>query len=265
MITSSQNPKIQQIRKLIAQKKERDESGCYVLEGVRLIEEAIKKKENCRLLVYTDPLSPRAEALVQSFVTQGVETEEVTPQLMKTISDTEMPQGVLAVMEMTRPVIPEKLDFIIILDSIRDPGNLGTMIRTAAAAAVDLLILAPGCTDPYAPKVLRSAMGSHFMIPLIQLGWEEIASRLIPFPDLQVLASIMDDGKSCWDYDLSKPTALIIGSEANGISQTAQDLSDGNIFIPMPGDVESLNAAMAAGILIFEIVRQRSKKFEQGS
>lgn len=260
MITSSQNPRIQQVRKLIAQKKERDESGCYVLEGVRLIEEAMKKKEHCRLLLYTDPLSPRAEALVRSFVDQGVDTEEIAAQLMKTISDTESPQGVLAVMEMTKPVIPDKLDFIIIVDAIRDPGNLGTMIRTAAAAAADILILTPGCADPYAPKVLRSAMGTHFMIPMVQMDWSEIAAKMKTIPDLQVLASIMDGGKSCWDYDLCKPTALIIGSEANGISRTAQDISDGKIFIPMPGNIESLNAAMAAGILIFEVVRQRIKK-----
>lgn len=260
MITSSQNPRIQQVRKLIAQKKERDESGFYVLEGVRLIEEAMKKKEHCRLLLYTDPLSPRAEALVRSFVDQGVDTEEIAAQLMKTISDTESPQGVLAVMEMTKPVIPDKLDFIIIVDAIRDPGNLGTMIRTAAAAAADILILTPGCADPYAPKVLRSAMGTHFMIPMVQMDWSEIAAKMKTIPDLQVLASIMDGGKSCWDYDLSKPTALIIGSEANGISRTAQDISDGKIFIPMPGNIESLNAAMAAGILIFEVVRQRIKK-----
>ncbi|WP_062278464.1 TrmH family RNA methyltransferase [Flexilinea flocculi] len=260
MITSSQNPRIQQVRKLIAQKKERDESGCYVLEGVRLIEEAMKKKEHCRLLLYTDPLSPRAEALVRSFVDQGVDTEEIAAQLMKTISDTESPQGVLAVMEMTKPVIPDKLDFIIIVDAIRDPGNLGTMIRTAAAAAADILILTPGCADPYAPKVLRSAMGTHFMIPMVQMDWGEIAAKMKTIPDLQVLASIMDGGKSCWDYDLCKPTALIIGSEANGISRTAQDISDGKIFIPMPGNIESLNAAMAAGILIFEVVRQRIKK-----
>ncbi len=260
MITSSQNPRIQQVRKLIAQKKERDESGFYVLEGVRLIEEAMKKKEHCRLLLYTDPLSPRAEALVRSFVDQGVDTEEIAAQLMKTISDTESPQGVLAVMEMTKPVIPDKLDFIIIVDAIRDPGNLGTMIRTAAAAAADILILTPGCADPYAPKVLRSAMGTHFMIPMVQMDWSEIAAKMKTIPDLQVLASIMDGGKSCRDYDLCKPTALIIGSEANGISRTAQDISDGKIFIPMPGNIESLNAAMAAGILIFEVVRQRIKK-----
>jgi len=260
MITSNQNPKIQQIRKLIAQKKERDESGCYVLEGVRLIEEAMRKKENCRLLLYTDPLSPRSEALVRSFVDQGVEAEEIAAQLMKTISDTESPQGVLAVMEMTKPILPVKLDFIIILDAIRDPGNLGTMIRTAAAAAVDVLILAPGCADPYSPKVLRSAMGTHFMIPVVQMDWDEIAAKIKTIPDLQILASMMDNGKSCWDYDLCKPTALIIGSEANGISRTAQDISDGNIFIPMPGNIESLNAVMAASILIFEAVRQRSQK-----
>ncbi|MHC1772406.1 MAG: TrmH family RNA methyltransferase [Flexilinea sp.] len=257
MITSSQNPKIQWARKLISQKKERDESGCYVIEGIRFVEEALQSAERCRLLFYTTPLTSRSETLVKTFLDRGVETEEITVQLMKTISDTESPQGILAIMEAQPPVRPEHADFIIILDSIRDPGNLGTLFRTSAAAGANMIILAPGCTDPYAPKVLRSAMGSHFKVPFFQMNWDEIKDYTKTIPSLQILASDMEGGKSCWDYDLHGSIALVIGSEADGICQKALELSVGKIYIPMPGKIESLNAAIAAGILIFEVVRQR--------
>lgn len=258
MITSIQNPKIQWARKLISQKKERDESGYYVIEGIRLVEEALQSSERCRLLFYTMPLTSRSEKLVHTFLDRGVEAEEITVQLMKAISDTESPQGILAVMEAQPPVRPDSADFIIILDSIRDPGNLGTLFRTTAAAGADLVILAPGCADPYAPKVLRSAMGTHFKLPFFQMNWDEIHDYTKTIPSLQILASDMEGGKSCWEYDLRSPTALVIGSEADGICQKALKLSNGKIFIPMPGKIESLNAAIAAGILIFEVVRQRS-------
>ncbi len=257
MITSAQNAKIQWVRKLAAQKKERDDSGCYVIEGVRSVEEAVRSAEICRLIFYTAPLTPRAAELVRSAAERGIPAEEITEQLMKSVSDTASPQGVLAVMEKRAQSLPENVDFVLLLDTIRDPGNLGTLFRTAAAAGVDLILLSPGCADPYAPKVIRSAMGGHLKIPFVQMNWAEMASFLRRFPAMQILASDMEGGQACWNCDFTKPTTLIIGSEADGISDAAQDLSDGKVFIPMSGNIESLNAAVAAGILIFEVARQR--------
>lgn len=257
MITSAQNTKIQWVKKLSAQKKERDASGSYVIEGVRSVEEAFASGAVCRLFFYTAPLTERARVLVSYAEEQGIPAEEITESLMKSVSDTATPQGALAVMEKSPLPIPDMVDFILLLDTIRDPGNLGTLFRTAAAAGVDLVILSPGCADPYAPKVIRSAMGGHFKVPFWEAGWAEIEAVLGRFPGLQVLAADMDGGRSCWDTDFSLPTALVIGSEADGISADALALTTGKVFIPMPGKIESLNAAMAAGILIFEVVRQR--------
>lgn len=260
MITSAQNKKIQEVRRLSGKRKEREASGLYIAEGIRLVEEALPYAEDCVYLLYSTPLSSRAEALVRGFTDAGVSAEEVTPQLMDSIAGTDSPQGVLAVMRMAPLPLPEKADFVVIADGIQDPGNLGTLFRTAAAAGADALLLMPGCADEFSPKVIRSGMGTHFRLPFARMDWEQAGEWLHSFPGLQILAADSDGGVSCWKTDLRRPTALIIGSEANGPCDRALALSDARILIPMPGQIESLNAGIAAGILIFEVVRQRSDK-----
>jgi TrmH family RNA methyltransferase len=143
---------------------------------------------------------------------------------------------------------------------MRDPGNLGTMIRSAAAAGAQAVFLAPGTADPFAPKVVRSAMGAHFRLPLIAMDWEQIVwqCKAKACPPVQLLLSEASEGKPCWQMDLREPLALIIGGEADGASPEAIKAADQLITIPMPGKSESLNAAIAAGILLFEVVRQRN-------
>ena len=250
MITSAQNQKIRQVRQLVAKRKDREASRLYIAEGIRLVEEALSHAEDCDYLLWCGPLSERAEALVRNFVAAGVSVEEITPQLMESIAGTDSPQGVLAVMRMDPLPLPQKADFVIAADGIQDPGNLGTLFRTAAAAGADALLLMPGCADEYSPKVIRSGMGTR-------MDWDEAEKWLRSFPDMQILAADSDGGISCWKSDLRRPTALIIGSEANGPCSRALTLSDARILIPMPGQIESLNAGIAAGILIFEVVRQR--------
>ena len=138
MITSAQNKKIQEVRRLSGKRKEREASGLYIAEGIRLVEEALPHAEDCVYLLYSAPLSSRAEALVRGFTDSGVSAEEVTPQLMDSIAGTDSPQGVLAVMHMAPLPLPEKADFVVIADGIQDPGNLGTLFRTAAAAGAAL-------------------------------------------------------------------------------------------------------------------------------
>ena len=146
---------------------------------------------------------------------------------------------------------------MIIADGIQDPGNLGTLFRTAAAARADALLLMPGCADEFSPKVIRSAMGTHFRLPFARLDWDRAEQWLRGQPNMRILAADSDGGVSCWKTDLRQPVALIIGSEANGPCDRALALSDARILIPMPGKIESLNAGIAGGILIFEVVRQR--------
>ena len=257
MITSAQNQRIQQVRRLGSKRKERETAGLYIAEGIRLVEEALPHAADCAYLLYSAPLSPRAEALVRAFSEAGTAVDEITPQLMESIAGTDSPQGVVAVMRMDPLPLPQKADFVIAADGIQDPGNLGTLFRTAAAAGADALLLMPGCADEYSPKVIRSGMGTHFRLPSARMDWDEAEKWLRSFPDMQILAADSDGGISCWKSDLRRPTALIIGSEANGPCSRALTLSDARILIPMPGQIESLNAGIAAGILIFEVVRQR--------
>ena len=258
MITSAQNKKIQEVRRLLSKRREREAAGLYIAEGIRLVEEALSHAEDCDYLLWCGPLSERAEALVRNFASAGVSVEEITPQLMESIAGTDSPQGVLAVMRMAPLPLPEKADFVVIADGIQDPGNLGTLFRTAAAAGVDALLLMPGCADEFSPKVIRSGMGTHFRLPFARMDWDACEKWLRGSPEMRVLAADSDGGISCWQTDLRRPTALIIGSEANGPCDRALALSDARILIPMPGEIESLNAGIAAGILIFEVVRQRN-------
>ncbi|MBI9047457.1 MAG: RNA methyltransferase, partial [Anaerolineaceae bacterium] len=185
---------------------------------------------------------------------------EVTPQIMREIADTETPQGLLAIFPAFELMPPSSLDFVLILDNIRDPGNLGTLLRTAKAAGIQAVILTPGTADPFSNKVLRSGMGAQFSLPILTRNWDQISMQFKEAlqPPLKFIAS-ETHANTYWEADLSTPLALIIGSEAHGISTDAIHQADECISIPMPGEIESLNAATAGSILIYEILRQRSQ------
>ncbi|MFM8874989.1 MAG: TrmH family RNA methyltransferase [Anaerolineae bacterium] len=254
MITSNQNSKIKLIRALLGRAKERREAGAFVAEGVRLVEEAVISNWRFRIALYDETLSERGRLQVERLRSQGVDVEEVSASVMKSISETEAPQGILAVLEATQLPIPQSSNFILIPDQIRDPGNLGTLLRSAAASGVQAVLIPPETTDAFAPKVLRSGMGAHFRLPIHSMSWEEIGKSVA---GLQVFVADMD-GQSCWDTDLSKPIVLIVGNEAEGASESAQKLANGKISIPMSGETESLNAGVAGSVLMFEVMRQRA-------
>jgi TrmH family RNA methyltransferase len=172
---------------------------------------------------------------------------------MKSLSDTETPQGILAVLDFAHLPIPDSPSFILIPDRIRDPGNLGTLLRSAAAVGVQAVFLPPETTDAFAPKVLRSGMGAHFRLPIQSMKWEKIRGEI---KGLEIYLADMD-GTSCWETDLRVPLALIVGSEAEGASEEARELATQKISIPMSGDMESLNAGVAGSVLMFEVIRQR--------
>jgi TrmH family RNA methyltransferase len=254
VITSAQNPKLKLIRTLQGRRKGRHEHGAFVVDGIRLIEEALRSDWPFRFVLTSDNLNDRGQALAVQLKAKGVEVEPVSEQLMKSISETETPQGVLAALEQRAFPLPAHLDFLLILDSIHDPGNLGTLIRTAAAAGVQAVFLSPETTDAFAPKVVRSGMGAHFRLPLLSMSWDEIKRST---NDLHIFLADMNGEIPCWQADLRKPLALIIGGEAQGVTAQASRLADQSIKIPMPGEVESLNAGVAGSILMFEVVRQR--------
>jgi TrmH family RNA methyltransferase len=254
VISSAQNPKIKLVRALLGRAKERREAGAFVADGVRLVEEAVNSNWSFRFVLYDASLNERGSSLIEHLLAQEVEAEEVSEGLMKSLSDTGTPQGILAVLTDSRLPLPDSPNFILIPDQIRDPGNLGTLLRTAAAAGVQGVLLPPETTDAFAPKVLRSGMGAHFRLPIQSMKWEKIRRET---GDLQVFLADMD-GTSCWETELRGPLALIVGSEAEGASDDARKLATEKISIPMSGEIESLNAGVAGSVLMFEVVRQRS-------
>ena len=255
MIKSAQNPRMKLARALMGRSKERREAGAFVVEGVRLVEEAEVRDWGFRFAFYDHSLNERGSSLVERLLSRGIEVEEVSEPLMKSLSDTETPQGILAVLELTQVPIPDDPDFVLIPDRIRDPGNLGTLLRSAGAVGVQAVFLPPETTDVFAPKVVRSGMGAHFRLPVRSMMWEKIRREI---KDLQIFLADMD-GTSCWETDLRQPLALIVGSEAEGASDEAREVATQKISIPMSGDVESLNAGVAGSVLMFEVLRQRSK------
>jgi len=256
MITSVHNPKVQWVRRLQSKSKERRAEGAFVVEGVRLLEEGLNSRWQVNYIFYTDDLGERGMNIVRAFQDRDTKVEVVSENVMRAVSDTQNPQGILAVFEMHSIPLPERLNFMLILDQIREPGNLGTILRSAAVAGVQAVFLSSGTADPFSPKVLRAGMGAHFTLPVHLANWNEIESQIKHSKLHPYLASV-DGGKVYYQADFRHPLALIIGGEADGASDTAYKASDSLIHIPRYGEVESLNASVAAGILLFEIARQR--------
>ena len=242
------------VRSLLGRSRERRQSGAMVVEGVRLLEEALAADWKFQFALYSQVLSERGWKLLHHLKEKGVEIEEVSEQLLTSTSDTKNPQGLLAVLEQKRLPIPMQPTFALILDEIRDPGNVGSLLRSAAAAGVQLVILTPGSADPFSPKVVRAGMGAHFRLPIHTMGWDEVHSQL---PELKFVLTEMEAPLPCWQADLRQAVAIIIGGEAEGASAAARQVCEERIHIPMVAGTESLNAAAAGAIILFEVKRQR--------
>ncbi len=254
MILSSQNSKIKLVRALTGRPKERREAAAFLAEGVRLVEEALAAGWPFRFVLHADQVSERGRSLIRKLEDNKVEVEQVDGSLMASLSETETSQGILAVLDDSQLPIPALPNLLLIPDSIRDPGNLGTLLRTADAAGVHAVLLPPESVDAFAPKVVRAGMGAHFRLPIRSMSWEDIREHT---RGLQVYLADMH-GASCWEADFKSRLALIIGGEAEGATEPAQKLATRLVSIPMLGQAESLNAAVAGSILMFEVVRQRS-------
>jgi TrmH family RNA methyltransferase len=254
MITSLTNPKIKLVRALQTHRRAREQERLFVIEGVRLAEEASRAQIAPHLVLHTDPLDARGRAALNQLARLGAPVEIVSPRVMASISDTETPQGLLAVLPSSFISHPSSFSFALVLDRLSDPGNLGTLLRTAAAAGVQAVFLAPGTVDVYNPKVVRAAVGAHFHLPLVEASWDELRD---PLSRLVVWLAEAREGEAYDRVDWRQPCALVIGSEAEGPSEAARQFTPRRVHIPMPGPTESLNAAVAAGVLLFEVTRQR--------
>jgi TrmH family RNA methyltransferase len=257
VITSRKNPRIQRIKKLLSSGSFRRSENAFIVEGVRLVEEAITSGWVLQEVYVSDNLSERGKALLTNYVAPDYARFNVSNEVMGDLTDTETPQGITAVLLQQEMALPKRPDFLLILDAIRDPGNVGTILRTASAAGVNAVLIAPETADPFSPKVLRAGMGAQLKLPVRQYSWENISSLIHAQAGMKTLLADTGNEKSLWEEKLSQPIALIISNEASGPSPAARDMADSVITIPMPGSCESLNAAIAASLLIYEVVRQR--------
>ncbi len=271
MITSAANEKVKYVRSLY-RRRVRYRERHFVIEGVRLVEEAFRAGIVPALIFYSEGIdvTPGGGDLLVEIHRGKAPAFAVSEKVMKATADTVSPQGVLAVVPFVElappPVLSDVLSLskgtvegprpslVLVIDRLRDPGNLGAILRSANAAGVEQVILAPKTVDPYNPKVVRGAMGAHFRLPILALSWPEIAETLA---GVHVLLADARAEPAYYEVDWTQPSALIIGSEAHGASQEAKELAASTIAIPMYGGAESLNAAMAASVILFEAARQR--------
>ncbi len=222
--------------------------------AVQLLDVAVTDK-----LCSSGELNTAGVALVQTFQQQGIETVQAAPHALNAASDTQNAQGILAVIPFHEVALPTQPKLILLLDEIRDPGNLGTILRTALAAGVDGVLIPPGTVDPFSPKVMRAGMGAHFKLPIIAMDWQAIQNWSTAH-QLQFYLADSNGGQSIYQSKFKKPCGIIIGGEAAGAGAQARQLAHQAITIPMPGPAESLNAGVAAAIILFEFVRQNIEK-----
>ena len=255
IITSTQNQHVKLAHNLQNKARTRRKERKIVLEGTRLIGDATAQGYKPLYVLYeTSSADYNLIAELQNF---NVTLIAVSADVMQHISDTQQPQGIVAVYPLPMPRLPQQAQRLVILDAVREPGNLGTILRTAAASGVQVVLLAPGCVDPYNPKVLRAGMGAHFRVPVIEAQWAQIAEYT---QTIGVYLAAGNSEKVYTEIDWRQAWALVIGNEAHGISEANQYLDATPIRVPMAAATESLNAAVATGVILFEAQRQRSNK-----
>ncbi len=279
-ITSIQNKYVREVRELSRKARARRQSGFFVAEGERLFREI--PPELIAEVFLADSFSGTlpedagkyekqafhtficaADATQMGLNACGIKSKHakarlfrVSDSIMEAMSDTKTSQGILAVCRMKEEGLPAG-SLYLVLENIQDPGNLGTIFRSAEAAGADGIILNRGCVDPYSPKVVRSTMGSLFRVPFLRVSEISDAIERVKEEGARVLAADLGADESVYRHDLRKPSAFLIGNEANGLSPEALRLADSRMRIPMKGKIDSLNAASAATILLFEALRQR--------
>ncbi|MBQ9063866.1 MAG: RNA methyltransferase [Blautia sp.] len=258
MITSESNPQVKRVMQLCQKAKKRQEEGVFIAEGIKMFMEA---PVNLVEKVYVSE-SAAGNDLVQGKITaEGLSDEIVSDRIFARMSSTQTPQGVLTVVKKpdfsAAQILDKKDPLIIVLEDLQDPGNAGTIIRTAEGAGADGVFLTHGSVDITNPKVIRATMGSVYRVPVVYV---RTLSELLVKMKQKGIRSYAAHLKGSCDYDradFSGGTAFLIGNEGNGLSDEAAGMADTLIRIPMQGSVESLNAAMAAGILMYEAARQR--------
>ena len=242
-ITSRKNPLLQQVKKLLTSRKFREETGLFVADGTKLLQEAVRFFPGLDTVILSDGVEAETPA--------GVRRIRVPQDVMESISPMQAPQGALFLCRL-----PERKAFqpkrgMLLLDGIQDPGNLGTILRTADALQVEAVLL-EGCADPYSHKVVRASMGAVFRRAVVQTTWQEVKSACAAAGIPVAVTALSDRAEDIRKADL-KSMAVVIGSEGQGVRREIMDSADAELIIPMNPNCESLNAAVAATIVMWQI------------
>ncbi len=242
-ITSRKNPLLQQVKKLLSSRKAREEAGLFVADGTKLLEEAVKYCPDLDTVILSEG--------VQAQVPESVKVVRVPGDVMESISPMQSPQGALFLCRL-----PEKREFapqrgMLLLDGIQDPGNLGTMLRTADALEIPVCLL-EGCADPYSHKAVRSSMGAVFRTPVVQADWVTVQAACKAANIPVAVTALSDRASDIRDADISR-MAVVIGSEGQGVRKEILESADHELIIPMNPRCESLNAAVAATIVMWQM------------
>lgn len=242
-ITSRKNPILQQVRKLLSSRKERENQGLFVADGTKLLQEAVRFWPELDTVILSDG--------VEAEVPEHVRLIRVPGDVMESISPMEAPQGALFLCKLPEPKAFVPVPGMLILDGIQDPGNVGTILRTADALDVPVVLL-EGCADPYSHKTVRASMGAVFRTPVIQSSWGAVRQACAEAGIPVAVTALSDRAKDLRQADL-KNMAVIIGSEGRGVRPEILEHADAELIIPMNPHCESLNAAIAAAIVMWQM------------
>ena len=258
IISSKDNEIVKNVRKL-KEKKYRDLENAYIVEGIKMVKEAILEKAVIRQIIICDDCE-KTDSIPKELMYEIAKYDclYVTSKIFKYISEVQTPQGVLAVVEKNNrdEDINYNEDIIVALDDIQDPGNLGTILRTVDSVGLTQTLVSKGTADPYNPKVVRSSMGAIYRVKVIEC--EDLLETLkeVKRNKFKILVSSLKESNSIYNVKYNKKV-LVIGNEANGVEEKIMNIADEKIKIPMLGKTESLNAAVATGIILYEYVRQK--------
>lgn len=263
MITSTSNAKIKRIVQLRKKKKARDAEGVFLVEGIRMFRE-IPEKLLQEIYISESCEGKEGKEIRRRASACGIRPELVSDGVFAYLSDTQTPQGILCVVRQLSYSLEEVADapcpHMLVLDRLQDPGNVGTILRTAEGAGVTGILLDGECADIYNPKTIRSTMGSVFRMPFYYIQDLEEGIRYLKKRGICTYAAHLEGKRAYDEEDYRKPCAFLIGNEGNGLRPEIADLADTYIRIPMAGEVESLNAAIASAVLMFEAGRQRRSR-----
>lgn len=257
LITSRENPLVRQLHALATSARDRRKSGESLLDGAHLISAALDAGWPLKSLIVSQDAAARAEivALLARAPSQ-VSRTQLPAALFSQVSPVETPSGILALIDVPpADVWNPAADTVVVLDGVQDPGNIGTILRTAAAAGVADVLLTAGCAQAWSPKVLRAGMGAHFALRIREHA--DVLALLADFPGPRLATALGPRARNLYQWELDRPVAWMFGAEGQGLSGSLLAAADGLVVIPMAAGIESLNVGAAAAICLFEQRRQR--------